>query len=269
MGCLLLAWIKITRPLNGIIAGFGVLLGAICLHIPVFISPIIFCFLAMSLLAMAGNVHNDICDLEIDKINQPHRPLSSGKVSIIGAWFLTIALLGYSLAFAFLAGPLQFMATVLMAILLYLYNRYFKSWPLIGNFSVSLLCALAILFPGLGLAAFPLPMWGAVIFAFVFTLVREIIKDLEDQEGDRALGLKTFAILCPSPWNYLTPYFLWVILACSLPLSFIFEVYTKTFLVSSSIFVLLPSVVVFFKFFIPKTITITIATKPSVPILQS
>lgn len=248
----LLAWIQITRPINGIIAGLGVFLGALCLNFPLNIPPIWFCFLSMCFLALAGNVHNDICDLEVDKVNQPHRPLPSERISHIGAWFLTLNLTGYSLCFAWLAGPLQFYACFIMAVMLYLYNRFFKGWPVIGNLTVSLLCGLSLIFPGLGMSSFNSALWGAVAFAFFFTWIREMIKDLEDQEGDAKQGLKTQAILISEPLNFQIPKVIWVLFLGTLPLSYFFHIYGETFLLLSSIFVLLPSIVVLSKFSRPQ-----------------
>lgn len=248
----MLAWIQITRPLNGFIAGISVFLGALCTDIPLNITPMWYCFVTMSLLAMAGNVHNDICDIEVDKINQPQRPLPSQTLSVLGAWFLTLNLTGYSLLFAWLIGPLHFWSCSFMVIWLYLYNRYLKGWPLLGNLSISFLCALAILYPTLGVAELPEPLLGALFFAFLFTLIREMLKDLEDMEGDRKLGLKTLAIVLPHPINFIIPYALWWILLLGMPLSYFFGVYRESFFLTSSIFVLLPSIVVFLRFSSPK-----------------
>lgn len=244
----LLAWIQITRPINGIIAGLGVFLGALTVDIPLNIPPMIYCFLAMSLLAMAGNVHNDLCDIEVDRTNQPNRPLPSERIGKLGAWFLTFNFLGYSLCFAWLAGPLQFYAAAMMALLLYFYNRFFKGWPLIGNLAVSVLCALAIGFPALGITEWDSQLLVACGFAFAFTLIREMIKDLEDEEGDRQNGLKTLAILLPKPLNTQITQIIWGVFALSLVLPYIFNIYGLMFLLLSSIFVLLPSIVVLWKF---------------------
>ena len=195
---------------------------------------------------MAGNVHNDICDFEIDLVNQPNRPLPSRQMGFIAAWFLTLNLTGMALVGALFSGELQFWLAFLMAFLLYFYNRFFKKWPFIGNLSVALLCGLAVVFPTLPFLNAPLA--AAFIFAFSFTLTREMFKDLEDIKGDTQHGAKTLAILIPSPWNYRIPAAIWVVLTLLTALFGIFNIYSKTFLLMSSIFVVIPSVIGIWKF---------------------
>jgi 4-hydroxybenzoate polyprenyltransferase len=80
---------------------------------------------------------------------------------------------------------------------LWLYSRYFKKMVLLGNVAVSCFCAGAVLmfwYPGIVIedkASFI--AFG--IFAFLLTMVREIVKDLEDVEGDRSVGDRTLPIV--------------------------------------------------------------------------
>jgi len=89
--------------------------------------------------------------------------------------------------FSTLAG-LKFTVLFFAAALLCMaYNRYLKSLPLVGNFTVALLTTLPILIPlKLSILAF---------FAFMLTFAREIVKDIEDMEGDKSKNLKTFPLL--------------------------------------------------------------------------
>ena len=75
-----------------------------------------------------------------------------------------------------------------------------------------------------------------------------MFKDLEDIKGDTQHGAKTLAILIPSPWNYRIPAAIWVVLTLLTALFGIFNIYSKTFLLMSSIFVVIPSVIGIWKF---------------------
>ncbi|HIP48201.1 MAG TPA: hypothetical protein EYG92_04450 [Lutibacter sp.] len=165
---------------------------------------------ATVLIALGGNIINDIYDLEIDRINKPERVWISKLISIKQAkiTYLIISFLG--LLFGGLVsiqlGKTLFIVFFLIPIFaLYLYASYFKKLLLIDNIFVATLIALSIiiiavfeqvLFKGsivnsLGISEV---IWGLVFFAFFLNLVREIIKDIEDSIGDKAFGVVSFPI---------------------------------------------------------------------------
>ncbi len=210
-------WVKLTRLSNSMVAGLGVWLGQACM--PASFSREIFSsgnffasffrlnptstssailesllgFLIITLLAAAGNIHNDVLDIEADRINRPNRPLPSGRVNVLFASKVAIAIYLFSLLLASFLGREAFTLTLAMAILLIIYNQKLKSLPLWGNGAVALLCALAIYFP-----EFPnLPKYTGLpmLFAFLTTFARELAKDAEDLEGDAKAGRRTFPLL--------------------------------------------------------------------------
>jgi len=134
-----------------------------------------------------ANAHNDIIDCEIDKINRPNRPLPSGKISIRVAKISVCVLFFLTMFFSILAGfkfAILFFAAALLCLV---YNRFLKSLPLVGNFTVALLTTLPVLIPmKFSILAF---------FAFMLTFAREIVKDIEDIEGDKSKNLKTLPLL--------------------------------------------------------------------------
>jgi len=146
----------------------------------------------MALLTMAGNADNDLCDLETDRINRPDRPLPAGLLNLsqvrIAAWLLY----AFGIAAAWAVDLLHGLLALGMVLLLLAYNRVFKGRVLIGNITVALLCGLAIYFPEF--PGFIHATWPAFAFAFLATLAREMVKDAEDMEGDRAANLRTFPI---------------------------------------------------------------------------
>ncbi len=173
----------------------GVAIGAYltCLT-PVYYGPLIASVAAFFVCA-AGNIVNDILDIEIDRINRPKRVLVRGTVSVKTARNLAIA---FNLLTVIMAVCVNWQVTVsaIVTILLLLaYNIRLKRIPLLGNVVVATLAGLMFLTGGLAVdpsLAFRLP--GPLIpfaFAFFFHLVREIVKDCQDIEGDRQAGVNS------------------------------------------------------------------------------
>ncbi len=192
----LLDYLKLIRAINCIIAAAAVLIGAYFTWTQaVYYAPVMSAIAAF-LVCAAGNVVNDIVDIDIDLINQPQRVLPAGDISKSAATKLAIALTIVAVIVA-LAINWQVLTAVMLAIaLLALYNFKAKKIPIFGNSIIALLGALTFITGGLAVdesLTFALP--GPVIpalFAFFFHLAREILKDVEDIEGDRRVGIKTF-----------------------------------------------------------------------------
>jgi geranylgeranylglycerol-phosphate geranylgeranyltransferase len=182
----------ILRPVNALIAGAGVLLGAACLPGNYPWLTALLGFWAMAALAAGGNAENDFMDLAIDRRNRPDRPLPSGQLRPGMALALGYGGYGLGLMTAFAISLAHGFLVSGMVLLLILYNRNLKRRPLWGNLAVSLLCALAVILPEW--PAWPHATGLAALFAFLTTLVRELLKDLEDMPGDREQGLGTAPI---------------------------------------------------------------------------
>jgi|TARA_B110000495_G_scaffold43530_1_gene35718 geranylgeranylglycerol-phosphate geranylgeranyltransferase len=152
------------------------------------VMAVVMCF------AGAANALNDVVDYEIDKINRPMRPLPSGFVKKRTALFISILLFSMGiLACLELSEAAKVIGIVIAMPFMVLYSKYLKGMPLIGNMIVAFVLGLSFLFCG---AAFNnmSPMWIPMILAFGLTLVRELVKDIADMEGDQSAGLKTFPI---------------------------------------------------------------------------
>jgi geranylgeranylglycerol-phosphate geranylgeranyltransferase len=143
------------------------------------------------LVGSSGNILNDLLDIAIDRINRPGRALPSGKVSIAAAWTL-FAITGVAgLAASLGLGVMPFLISVAAVLLIVLYNLVLKRIPIAGNCAVGVLTGSAMLFGALiagSVKAGVLPG----IFAFLTNVTREIVKDMEDVEGDTAEGVRTF-----------------------------------------------------------------------------
>jgi 4-hydroxybenzoate polyprenyltransferase len=182
----------VTITLNGF--GFGLLmLSTLCI-------------------AAAGNIINDIYDVETDTINKPDKVIVGKTVSEKTAYnlFIILNVIGVGLGFylSHLVDKSAFFALfVIISALLYVYATYLKQIVLIGNIVISCLVALSIIIVGLfellpaitpenqetQLTFFKI-LLDYALFAFVINLIREIAKDIEDIDGDHKAGMNTLPI---------------------------------------------------------------------------
>lgn len=184
----LIAAVKITRPLNLLMIFISVVMAAIICSPQIFSDFNIFpAALAATLTAAAGNVVNDIFDLEIDKVNRPLRPLPLEKITVKQAYFLYFCLLLISVLIALLLSLLALYIVLFSHLLLLLYSKYFKRIPFIGNLTVAFLTGLVFIYGGVVVES-PAAAIIPAIFAFLINLIREIVKDMQDIEGDKKAG---------------------------------------------------------------------------------
>ena len=180
---------KIIRPVNFLITFFSIIVAAIICTVSSFPLLIIFyASLSGALTAAAGNVINDIFDIHIDKINRPNRPLPNGKISLKEAYILYIFLIFLSLFAAYLVNIEAFVIDLSALILLFFYSFKFKGIILFGNFIVAFLTGLAFIYGGIAVNNFKDAVIPA-LFAFLINFIREIVKDMEDIEGDLKNGI--------------------------------------------------------------------------------
>ncbi len=145
-----------------------------------------------------GNIYNDLLDVETDKVNQPTRPIPSGKVSPFTAKVACLVCVVLTLAVAAIPKTqhqihLGFFFVILA--LLFLYDKFLKHIPLVKNVTVAFLCATPIIRAMFLSEARFEPLYAIAGFAFLFTLAREIFKDLEDADGDLKAGIATFPLI--------------------------------------------------------------------------
>ena len=120
------AIIKISRPINFLITFFAVIIAAqISLEQIIVNTQIIFGGLAMAFACSAGNVINDIFDLEIDKINKPNRVLPSKRLAVSFAKILYSVLLVTSMVFSIFNGFNSFLFLLGVNVVLIFYSIYF------------------------------------------------------------------------------------------------------------------------------------------------
>jgi len=194
--------VKTARPLNTVIVGCAVLLGmwltgfaslSACRGGATVLNAALLILAAMAAAAY-GNAVNDVLDVETDRVSHPNRPLASGALSVDAAAVFAAALAALSLALATAASTFHAVAALMPLTLLTMYSLYIKRTRIVGNVIVAALTAYALLFGGL-----PHPytkiLFAPALSAFLLNFCRELVKDVQDAEGDRAAGFKTSANL--------------------------------------------------------------------------
>jgi len=185
------AYLEILRPFNALMGVIAVLLVAIIsgnftIYVPI-ACVIVFIFTG------AGNAINDYVDHKIDAINKPERPIPSGRISLRAAAIYSITLFTISTIMALVIGIIPGIIVILSAILMFLYAYRLKKTCLIGNMSIAFLTGFCFVFAGVVLETVFLSVLLG-FYAFLMTMAREIVKDMEDVEGDSAEGASTFPI---------------------------------------------------------------------------
>lgn len=148
------------------------------------------------LIAAAGYIINDYYDVKIDAVNRPDRVLLGREMKrrpLMLIHFL-LNILGISLA-VFLEDWLMLLLFFVSANVLWLYSNRLKRLPLVGNVAIAGLSALAVALPGIYYPSSYFLMLLYVLLAFFISLMRELIKDMEDIKGDQQFGCQTFPIV--------------------------------------------------------------------------
>ena len=186
------SFIQIIRPVNFIITFLSVIVAtAICIDGEYQFYKIILAAFSASLTLSAGNIINDIKDIEIDKVNHPERPLITGKITVSQAKAEYVSLTFIALLLSFFINLPAFVIALSATVLLLLYSYYFKMVPILGNLIVSILTAMVFIYGGVAVSN-PLAAIIPAIFAFLINLIREVVKDMQDVDGDLKQGVITF-----------------------------------------------------------------------------
>jgi geranylgeranylglycerol-phosphate geranylgeranyltransferase len=190
----LYAYIQLARPLNGLIAFLSVIFGAFLAggNINPIFDVIIASAIALMLLS-AGNAINDYFDVESDKINKPRRPIPSGKISKHSALTFSVLLFIIGTSLSLIVNWVAFLIALFVSLTLIFYAGKLRKLPLLSNLVVGLLTSLTFIYGGVAVGKISGAIMPA-IFAFLFTSMREIVKDIQDIDGDRATGMSSLAI---------------------------------------------------------------------------
>ncbi len=189
--------LRLVRTHNLVLAAAGVVGGG-WIALGALQTPNVLVLAAVSAVGfgMAGYVLNDIWDRAADRVNRPggERPLALGRVSR-GTADLCVAggaLMGLGAA-ALVNGTAVLSGFAALAVLA-LYSPVLKRRGLPGNVAVAVVAGLPLMYGAIavGRAAAGIVPWTLATWIH---LVREIVKDIDDQAGDRALGRRTLPLV--------------------------------------------------------------------------
>lgn len=229
--------IKISRPINFVITFLSVLVaGFIAAGKIDFTFILVSAALAAAFSSAAGNIINDYYDVEIDKINRPDRAIPSNSLSRQNALSLYFIFLAISLIPAIYL-PLQ--ASVILicsAYIIFMYSFRLKKIPLYGNIVVAFMTGFAFIFGAASVGN----MKAGIIpagFAFLINLMREIVKDMEDIEGDHKSLIKTYPQIYGFKETKLLINQIGILLFVSTFIPFIFQIYRIEYFILAMIIV--------------------------------
>ena len=164
-------------------------------------------------IAAAGYIINDINDIKTDLINKPNKIIIGSSISKKSAYYLFVFfnIIGVGLGFylSYILNKTAFFSIfIFISITLYIYAIYLKRTILVGNILISILVAFSIIIVGVFELLPSITSYNQqthsfffkVIldyawFAFIINLLREIVKDIEDLNGDYNSGMQTLPIL--------------------------------------------------------------------------
>jgi len=189
-------FIKIIRPVNSIMLGFSIIIGVLIAggygKVPTL--DFLFAWVTGFSLTGAAMVINDYYDRDIDKVNEPDRPIPSGLVkpneAIVYSFFLSIV----GLVTTYLIGIEVLIIAFFSWCIMIIYSVWGKRTGFLGNLMVSTCISLPFIYGGI--------LAGNVYSSFLFSALaflsntgREITKGIVDIEGDKKKGVKTIAVI--------------------------------------------------------------------------
>ena len=191
-------YFELMRAPNSIMVGFAVIVGIVVTsndYLRIISYTSLFGFLTGFFISSFSMVSNDLYDLKVDRINQPERPLPSGRVSTSNAKALCILFLTSGLLASLPLGAIDFLIASLFAFIGWYYNYSGKKLGLFGNSLVALSLAIPYIFGSFSIGIYSLNLgYLLAITSFFAGMGREVLKGIADVEGDKVRKVKTMAI---------------------------------------------------------------------------
>jgi geranylgeranylglycerol-phosphate geranylgeranyltransferase len=190
----LMGFLQLIRPLNCLMMGFAVIVGASLVSTLNFTINLLLGFATSFALTAASMVINDFYDREIDAINEPNRPIPRGDVSPKEALIFALVLSMIGLIAAFKTNLPSLIVAVIAWIISLTYITEGKGTGLPGNFLVSATVVIPFIYGGLIVGQIETSTLLFVAIAFLSNTGREVTKGIVDVKGDRSHKIKTIAV---------------------------------------------------------------------------
>ena len=188
--------VEITRPVNSVMLGLAIIVGAaVTGGASILGSPLtlLLSFVTGFCMTGAAMAINDYYDREIDAVNEPGRPIPSGRVTPGEAVALTAALSVFGLGASYMISLSVTLVAAFSWVLMLLYSAWGKRTGFPGNLMVSVCISLPFIFGGLITGSILSSLYFGLM-AFLSNTGREVTKGIVDAEGDRGAGVNTVAV---------------------------------------------------------------------------
>ncbi len=188
--------VEIVRPVNSVMLGLAILVGAtVTGGASILGSPLtlLLSFVTGFCMTGAAMAINDYYDREIDAVNEPGRPIPSGRVTPGEAVALTAALSAVGLGASYMISLSVTLVAAFSWVVMMLYSAWGKRTGFPGNLMVSACISLPFIFGGLITGSILSSLYFGLM-AFLSNTGREVTKGIVDVEGDRGAGVNTIAV---------------------------------------------------------------------------
>lgn len=196
--------------------------------------------LATFCVAAAGYIINDYYDIKIDAINKPRRQVVGKTINRRQAMLAHLLLSGIGVLVGLTLGWRVGLVNIAATLLLWGYSARLKSYFLVGNLTIALLSAVMVLVVPVHYGSSTTAVWAYACFSFLISLVREIIKDMEDVKGDASFDRRTLPIVLGIPATKWVVYGILVLFFATVLLAMVFRAHDVFFSLYMVLLILLP-----------------------------
>lgn len=183
-------------------AALGALLAALVCAGPEllldYVLEVVLSMVIVVLFTAAGNALNDYFDREVDKKAHPERPIPMGLVRPRNALILSLSMFVVAIVLSVFVSPWSVAIVLTSTLFMVAYELFLKAEGLAGNLTISWLTGALFLFGGAAVDRMDVA-WVLGALAFLATLGREVVKDIQDIEGDR--GSRTTLPMRVGAWR--------------------------------------------------------------------
>ena len=260
-------YFHVIRPLNVLLSGLTSCIASYILYSNNYYIIFIISLVVMIFCACA-NILNDLFDISTDTINNPDRPIISSNSTLFNynLIFILIFLILFSGGLSYIYFNFSSnLFLILIFLLILIYTPFLKGIPLLGNITISLILASVFIFPAIVLNNNLFDLLYPIILTFLLTLIREIIKDIADIDGDKQSGINTFPVVFGIGYSKLIISLLCLLLIAASIYPYIIGIYNFSYLILLVLYVQVPLVsCIFYLWKYPNSqscVTLAITTK--------
>jgi geranylgeranylglycerol-phosphate geranylgeranyltransferase len=189
-------YLEIMRPVNSVMVGVAIIIGLVItggINILNNWTMLFYSFITGLTISGASMAINDFFDRDIDAINEPKRPIPSGRITPNGAVIFTLVLSIVGITASWLISLDSLIVAIVAWVIMMVYSMWGKKTGFLGNLMVSTCITLPFIYGGL-LSGEIRTSLSFSLLAFLSNTGREIIKGIVDIQGDKAAEIRTIAV---------------------------------------------------------------------------